>query len=257
MGNSGGSSAVSWSGLIDDVRVWNDDFTSQMDIAYLATSRGLTGPRDYVDLTFRKTQQFVSDRAGHSPCTADSAAYNAFNYDSVQGFGWISGGSMSASKTRDRDATAPPEMAGIHFSSTDGDQFRVDLPKGAGKYKISCTHGDPSFAGSTGWVYRDGSAGTDIATISASHGIGEYVDIDDSVHSVSSYDPNSHADVEHTFTNSFMTVNRDTSVSGGVGNICSICVKHIPDTPPPTTGFYNPFNAYTDIYDPFKARRIR
>ena len=113
----------------------------------------------------------------------------------------------------------------MYFTSTNGDQFRLDLPDGVGTYRVRSAHIDALASQTTGWRFRDGSTGTNFANVSGTTTSSQYRDITDTLKTASGFNYSSESYVEHTFTDTFLTVTRDTSLASGNGVLSSVWVE--------------------------------
>ncbi len=241
-------------GLIDDVRLFKRAL-SDSEVEHLSESRGVQDAPSFRRVAVRKDLSYVTDTELFSACQPNSSSGQppfTSEYTSAQGFGFVSG-TYSTSTFRNRNSSNAPQLAGMFFNSGSA-VFRMDLPRGAGKYKVYFAGVDQASGQATGWRFKDGDAGTEFATLSQTTTTTQYVDITNTRQLVSGFDYANENFVEHTFTNGHFTINRDTSLAGGNGVISAVWVEYVEDTPPPATGFYNPFINKT--FNPNYTRRI-
>ena len=200
----------------------------------------------------RRSFTYVTDTNGFIAChdsDGDGTPIN-FGYDAGQGFGFVS---TSGVQARDRNSSNDPAIAGMAFTSTNGISFRLDLPDGAGTYKVYAACIDQLGSMVTGWRFRDGTAGTNFVTLSTSSNSTNYVDISNTQQAATGFDFATENSVTHTFTDSFMTVTRDTSIASGNAALSAVWVEL--DGSPPAASFYNPFQ--NKRFNPNYTRRIR
>ena len=231
----------------DHIRVYNRGASAnQISSLWLRVPPVVNQP--IVGYTFRQDVDHATDPAGFTPVTDDED----FSYDYNGIYGWTQG----PLGFRDRDPSRGPLLAGIAFSTTNADQFRFDLPQGAGTYRVYAVHSDTSASFSTGFRYKDGDAGTEFATITGDQTKFNYFDITGVSHATTSFDLATENYVEHTFVNNYFTINRDTSINGTAqGKIAAVWVEKVDEPDPPVGGFYNPF--VSKIFIPNYTRRIR
>ena len=137
----------------------------------------------------------------------------------------------------------PIEIHGAFRISTKGcigpvpafDTFRIDLPNGLGTYKVFSAHYDALSNGSTGWRFKDGSAST-ITTVTASSTTTNYIDINDNSLPATGFDYANESFIEHEFTNTYMEVERDTTLAAGGGVLTAVWLEYVPGPPPPAGG---------------------
>ena len=244
---------------IDDVRLYARQL-SDPDVEYISTSRGIEGQPSFARVNIRRTISFVTDTDLFSPCQdggGGAAAPFTEDYNADQKFGWLGTGYSF----RNRTSSLAPQLAGIGFTPTNGDQFRIDLPHGPGTYRIGCVSYDPLSSMQTQWNIHDGgTSGTLITSLDETTVVGsQYVDISNTRVTNTSFDFANEAFIEHTFTGDHITWTRDSTLnnSGDNGCLSSAWVQYIPDVDPPDppSGFYNPFISKT--FYPNYTRRVR
>lgn len=174
-------------------------------------------------VNLRNTLAHATDGVGFTACTGTNRTYSA-----AQGFGWTSGPQSQRDRTYTQGTPYATQFAGMHFSQNSGQTFRLDLPNGAGAYKVYAIHADLGYNNNTGYRYKDGS--TVIASVSGgttSHGSGAtYRDIlDNSRSPVTDFDLPNENYVLRTFTNDHLLVERDTSLVTGHGVFSSVWVE--------------------------------
>ena len=186
-------------------------------------------------VNLRLSYPYVTDVDGFEACYAqDGTPYAQITYGASHGYGWDSTTGMNY---RNRSITVDTRLAGMHFTSTNGRYFRLDLPNGAGTYRVSLTCCDAfPFASGTGWIVADGGVST-IATINNSTPSGSYTDISNTSRLNSGFSLASEQYIQHTFTSSFLTVTRDTTVQSGNGMLSAVWVNEVTAA----ADDYNPF----------------
>jgi hypothetical protein len=244
-------------GLIDDVRLFTRSL-SDSDVEHISTSRGIQGSPTFRRVAVRQTLTYVTDTNLFSPCQPNTqSGQPPFSdwYTADQGFGFYFG-TYTRTHFRNRNSSNAPQLAGMFYNNSSA-VFRMDLPSGAGKYRVYFAGVDQAAGQNTGWRFKDGDAGTEFATLSQSTTTTQYVDITNTRQSVSGFDYANENFVEHTFTNDHFTINRDTSLAGGNGVISAVWCELVddgPDPPDPPSGFYDPFSSKT--FNPNYTRRI-
>ena len=241
-------------GLIDDARLFTRAL-SDSEVEHLSEGRGIEDSPTFRRVSVRRELNYVSDTDKFSACASNTASGNppfTDEYTSSQGFGFVNG-TYNRTHFRDRNSGNASQLAGMFFNSGSA-VFRMNLPAGAGKYKVYFAGIDQAAGQATGWRFKDGDAGTEFATLSTSTTTTGYVDITNTRLPVSGFDFANESFVEHTFTNSHFTINRDTSLASGNGVISAVWCEYVPDTPPPAGGFYDPFSSKT--FNPSYTRRI-
>lgn len=149
-------------------------------------------------INFRASAGFVADGTGETYSLGEA-------YPTTRGgltFGW---GTNRTGNSRDRNSSLDRREAGIVFVSNSGgtDTFRLDLPGGAGTYKIRLALGDANSAQDVKCVIKDGT--TTKATINVSPNVTEYGDAVGAVYSAGGWvTANSTIDVE--FAGSYMVL---------------------------------------------------
>ena len=166
---------------------------------------------------------------------------------------WVSDASVVVVDIRSRSTSLDPSLAGMYFTSTNAHQFRLDLPDGVGTYRVRSAHIDALASQTTGWRFRDGSAGTNFASVSGATTSTQYRDITDALQTASSFAYASENYVEHTFTNDFLTVTRDTALAAGNGVLSAVWVEKVGTAP---SGNFNPFHNAKFINKRFRSQRF-
>ena len=213
-------------GLIDDVRIY-DRGLSDSEVEYLSSARAVAGRPTFSRVAIRKDLNYVTDTNEFSPCQPNSTAgqppYTS-NYESYRGYGFTS---YSLSNFRNRSLSVDTSLAGIYFTTTNGDKFRIDLPNGLGTYKVFSVHYDALANQSTGWRFKDGNGST-ITTVTASSTTTNYIDINNNSLPATGFDYANESFVEHEFTNTYMEVERDTALAGGNGILTAVWLEFVP-----------------------------
>jgi len=246
IGSQGRSAANVWDGLLDDARIYNRVLT-QAKITRLASARGVEGPEPPTKINLRRWLGYVTDVDGFVPCVYTDAADRNFVYDSSQGFGW----DTAFDGSRDRGTSGEPSLQGMHFTNSLSRYFRVDLPSGAGTYKLYAVACDQEGAATVNWGFHDGTTSSSFFDWSGATADGsESLDIAGNNVSVASWTVAGNGYVEHTFTQDHLIVK---PIVTGV-RISAIWLEESGGTPP-ATGFYNPFinKRFNNDY----TRRIR
>lgn len=114
-------------------------------------------------INFRATAGYVTDGAGETHSLGEA-------YPITRGgltFGWAAN---QTANSRDRSTGIDRRLAGIVFQSNSASAttFRLDLPGGAGTYKVRLALGDNGGAQNIRCLVRDGTGGTTLATINGS-----------------------------------------------------------------------------------------
>lgn len=203
-------------------------------------------------VNIRSDYLYVTDANNFEPCYVQNGPLGAYDnsaYSASQGFGFVT---YSTSTFRSRSQTVDPSLAGMFFSSTNGQQFRLDLPDGIGTYRVRSAHIDALASQVTGWRFRDGSSGTNFASLSGSTTSTQYRDITDTLKSASGFSYSTESYVQHTFTNDFLTVTRDTSLASGNGVLSAVWVEKVGATPTN----YDPFQNETFENKTFSGLRF-
>lgn len=116
----------------------------------------------------------------------------------------------------------------MYFTSTNGHTFRLDLPDGAGKYKIFSAHVDQAAGQTTGWDFTDGSGST-IVSVTGATTSSTYRDINSNSKAVSGFSASGETYVEHTFSNDHLLIVRNTSLNSGNGVLSAVWVEKADD----------------------------
>lgn len=159
-------------------------------------------------LNFRATSGYVTDPSGTTYALPDGAA----NYPTTRGgltFGTLVNFQFEG---RDRDSGLDARLAGVMFSGASGQQYRIDLPDGAGDYDIWCAIGEPAGSVTCGMLIKDG-AGSTLATISGAVSPTNFIDATNTTLSAANW-PGSNASTRLTFTASYMILESDASSHG-------------------------------------------
>ncbi|MDB4489994.1 LamG domain-containing protein [bacterium] len=224
--------STGFEGLIDDVRLY-DRGLSDSEVEHLAGSRAVSGRPTVSRVCIRKDLNYVVDTNKFSPCQPNTSTgqppYTS-DYESYRGYGFTS---YTQANFRNRSLSVDTSLAGLYFANISGDKFRIDLPNGLGTYKVFSAHYDALSSGVTGWVFKDGSAGSTIATVTASTTTANYVDINNNSLPASGFDYANESFAEHEFVNSYMEVERDTGLVAGNGLLSAVWLEYIPPVPPP------------------------
>lgn len=149
-------------------------------------------------LNFRESSGYVTDPSG----TTYALPQGVTNYPTTRGgltFGTLADFQFDA---RDRDSGNDARIAGMMFSGATGQQYRIDLPDGAGDYDIWCALGDAAAAGTYGLLIKDG-AGSTLATISGTTTGNDFIDATNTLRTAAAW-PGSNASARLTFTASYM-----------------------------------------------------
>lgn len=181
---------------------------------------------DNLRIAIRLSYPYVTDPTGWDSCHRQDGSvplpYDASAYSASQGFGFTS----YANQFRNRNSSNAPQLAGMYFTSTNGHAFRLDLPDGAGTYRVRSAHVDQAAGQTTGWDFKDGSGST-IASVSGATTGTNYRDINSNSKAVSGFSVASETYVEHTFTNDHLTVVRNTSLNSGNGVLSAVWVEKV------------------------------
>ena len=179
---------------------------------------------DNLRIAIRLSYPYVTDAAGWDACyRQDGSPYDNSAYTSSQGFGFTS---YASAQFRNRNSTNAVQLAGMYFTSTNGHTFRLDLPDGAGTYKIFSAHVDQAASQTTGWDFTDGSGST-IVSVSGATTSSNYRDINSNSKAVSGFSPASETYVQHTFSNDHLLVVRNTSLGTGNGVLSAVWVEKV------------------------------
>jgi hypothetical protein len=183
-------------------------------------------------VNIRQSFGYAVDPSGFDACTSSP---DTRTYSAGQGFGYVG----TPAGVRNRSASVGPNLAGMGFTSSNGIVFRYDLPSGAGTYDVGAAFYDAATNMVSGYVIRDGTAGTVLASVSGIAGTTQYRNIN----SVSSVPANFNLLTEdvinHTFTNDYLTVTRDTYLGYANGAFSSVWVN-------PAGGAADNYNAFTN-----------
>ena len=178
-------------------------------------------------VAIRLSYPYVTDPTGWEACYRQDGMfplpYDNSAYTASQGFGFTSYDSF---QFMNRNSTNAAQLAGMYLTSTNGHTFRLDLPDGAGTYKIFSAHVDQAASQTTGWDFTDGSGST-IVTVSGATTSTNYRDINSNSKAVSGFSPSSETYVQHTFTNDHLLVVRNTSVNSGNGVLSAVWVEKV------------------------------
>lgn len=222
-------------GLIDDVRIY-DRGLSDSEVERLSEARAITGRPTFSRVAIRKDLSYVVDTNKFSPCQPNSSIgqppYTS-DYEAYRGYGFTS---YTQANFRNRSLSVDTSLAGLYFANISGDKFRIDLPNGLGTYKVFSAHYDALSNGVTGWVFKDGSAGSSIATVTTSTTTANYVDINNNSLPASGFDYANESFIEHEFVNSYMEVERDTGLVAGNGLLSAVWLEFVPPPEPEGVG---------------------
>lgn len=230
---------LTFDGMLDDIRWFNKSLT-QAEITHLATSRGIEGGPTFLGVSLRANASYVTDTDNFVVCTPNTATSTnqTDEYNATQGFGMVAG-TYSSANFRDRSTSVASQLAGMTFQSLNGATFRLDLPDGAGEYKVWFAGIDAAAGQATGWRFKDGTGGTEFATLDTATTTTQYVDINNTLQLASAFDIAGSNYIQRTFTNDHFTIVRDTSLASGNGVISAVWVEKVGGTPPVTQ--YNAF----------------
>jgi hypothetical protein len=123
-------------------------------------------------INFRATAGYVTDGSGETYSLGEA-------YPVTRGgltFGWASN---QTSNTRDRNSGIDRRLAGIVFqpNSAAATTFRLNLPSGAGTYRVRLALGDDGAAQDIRAIVRNGTGGSALATVNGSTlFVGEWFD---------------------------------------------------------------------------------
>ena len=240
IGSQGRSGTLVWDGLLDDARIFDGHVLTPAEVAHLATSRGIEGGATFRGVSLRANASYVTDTDNFVVCTPNTAGTGnqTDEYNSAQGFGMVAGTYVSAN-FRDRSTSLASQLAGMTFQSLNGATFRFDLPDGAGEYKVWFAGIDAAAGQTTGWRFKDGTGGTEFATLDTTTTTTQYVDINNTRQLASAFDVAGSNYIQRTFTNDHFTIVRDTSLAAGNGVISAVWAEKVGGTPPATQ--YNAF----------------
>lgn len=103
-------------------------------------------------VNFRASSGYVSDSAGHTYSLGEA-------YPTTRGGLTFGFGSNISSNTRDRNAGIDSRLAGIAFMSNSGSAttFTLDLPSGAGTYRVRLALGDAGASQTIYCLVKDGA----------------------------------------------------------------------------------------------------
>ena len=225
--------------LTDDARVYHREIT-QAEVTHLATSRGIEGGPTFFGVSLRANASYVTDTDNFVVCTPNTATSTnqTDEYNAAQGFGMVAGTYVSAN-FRDRSTSLASQLAGMTFQSLNSATFRFDLPDGAGEYKVWFAGIDAAAGQTTGWRFKDGTGGTEFATLDSATTTTQYVDINNTQQLASAFDIAGSNYIQRTFTNDHFTIVRDTALASGNGVISAVWVEKVGGAPPTTQ--YNAF----------------
>jgi len=232
IGSQGRSGGNVWDGLLDDTRIFDGHVLTPAEVAHLATSRGIEGGATFRGVSLRANASYVTDTDNFVVCTPNTATSTnqTDEYNAAQGFGMVAGTYASAN-FRDRSISLASQLAGMTFQSLNGATFRFDLPDGAGIYKVWFAGIDAASGQATGWRFKDGTGGTEFATLDTTTTTTQYVDINNTRQLASAFDVAGSNYIQRTFTNDHFTIVRDTSLASGNGVISSVWVEKVGGTP--------------------------
>ncbi|MGI9446785.1 MAG: LamG-like jellyroll fold domain-containing protein, partial [Pirellulales bacterium] len=255
IGSQGRSGANVWDGLLDDARIFDNYVLAPTEVTHLASARGIEGPATKRRVSLRANASYVTDTDDFSVCTPNTATSTnqTDEYSAAQGFGFIAG-TYSPANFRDRSLTLPTQLAGMTFQSANNATFRMDLPDGAGEYKVWFAGIDAAAGQTTGWRFKDGTGGTEFATLDTTTTSTQYVDINNTRQLATGFDIAASNYIQRVFTNDHFTIVRDTSLAAGNGVISSVWVEKASGGPPPATTFYDPFQCLAFYGKPFGTR---
>jgi hypothetical protein len=241
-------------GLIDDARLYKRAL-SDAEVEHISLQRGQEDRPTFTRVNIRKSLNYITDTDKFSACQPNSTSGQppyTWEYNSSQKYGWIG---QSIGNFRDRSSSVAPQLAGMSYTSSSGIQFRIDLPRGAGTYRIGSVSYDALSSQGTGWdVHDGGTSGSLVTQITGFSSPSKYVDVTGASPNASAFDFANENYIEHTFTSDHVTWTRNTSLGGGNGVLSSAWVELVDEPPPPPGGFYDPFTSKT--FNPNYTRRI-
>ena len=157
-------------------------------------------------VNFRATSGYVTDSGGNTYSLGEA-------YPTTRGgltFGW---NADSSGSSRDRNSGNDSRLAGMNYGSTSvtgscasltTPWFKIDLPNGAGTYKVELASGDPSNAFTESILICDGS--TAVATFNGvSTGANSFMDSAGSVHTAANW-PANEAKTSMVFAGTSITI---------------------------------------------------
>ena len=167
-------------------------------------------------VNFRATSGYVTDPTGFVAQTDFTL------YTPSRGYGYVvapTGG------VRDRNNTLDPQIAGIHYGSN-AYSFRVDLPNGAGRYRVRSAHADDSADNPTGFRFFDGQQGSEIAFIDETAYQYNYRTILGNHPANTSFTSGGDF-VDHVFTSDHLFIQRDLNLQTGNAILSSIWFESV------------------------------
>ncbi len=157
-------------------------------------------------INFRDTSGFVTDGTNETYCLgAVDTAYPTTRAGFT--FGWVA---TSGLDQRDRNSGVDRRLAGMNFSPTPGDYFRLDLPS-AGNYDIHLALGDDSGGNPVEWKLQDTT--TLLHTYTGTPGSGNFQDASGATLSAANWPGNEAALANQTFATTQLRL-----VVNGTGN---------------------------------------
>ncbi len=173
-------------------------------------------------VNFRKTAAFVTDPAGFV-VQIDNTLYSP-----SRGYGYIV---APNNLPQDRVNTVDPQIAGYIRGSNDF-SFRLDLPNGAGRYRVRFashdmyTNPNRRFLRATGFRFYDGQ-NEEFAYVKSSHKQGNYRTILDNAPSYDDFAAAKEDYVEHDFSSDHIILKRDSDLAANQGYLSSLWVEHV------------------------------
>lgn len=170
-------------------------------------------------VNFRNTAGYATDPAGFVAQT------DASLYSPSRGYGYVQTGNINP---RDRDNSIPDQIRGCHFTASHGVSFRMDLPNGAGRYRLRAAFCDADYTSHLGWRISDGQNGVELSAAKVTSQItGVYETILGNTAQNANFDAAKEDFIEHEFTSDHVYIVRDTYMQSGNAVISSVWVEHI------------------------------
>lgn len=168
-------------------------------------------------VNFRATAGYATDPAGFVAQT-DTTLYSP-----SRGYGYINASGIG---TRNRHNSVPDQIRGMHYTASHGASFRMDLPNGAGRYRLRAAFCDVTYSNTIGWRIFDGDSGVEIAAVKNGGSSTSYYDtILGNTAQNASFDADTEDFIEHEFTSDHVFIMRDTYMQSGTAIISSVWLE--------------------------------
>lgn len=183
----------------------------------------------FLGINFRATSGYVTNGTDETHSLGET-------YPTTRGGLTFGFSSSAAANARDRNSGIDRRLAGMvgQPNASGTNDFRLDLPGGAGTYRIKLALGDAEFGQNHRCLILDGTGGSTLATINNATLTGQWVDAGNTVRFSASGWVTDNATIELTFTANHLVLRLGSHSSGSSSTTIShLAIEQVGGGPPP------------------------